>query len=171
MCVEPCQWSGVQQAVGGLSLIGSYLGVQIQAGAWLVFWGQRRALLLQDSHTVLPTNSSALRYRSLPGRLFLLECRSVSLNLGGTLSKMVTLWIKHAAVSNFSFYSFVSCPECSFSFPVSHRSDGRRISHLGNRQDFYTHGGGMCSFILSLLFLCSATHTILFKHLMFMPKR
>lgn len=77
-------------------------------------WRQWRGLLLQDSHTILSTNST-LHFSTLPVGLFFCNYRSVYLKLGGQLSKMITLCIKHAAVSNLSSPSSVFYPQ-----PLSH---------------------------------------------------
>lgn len=128
-------------------------------------WGQQRGPPLQDSRSFLSTNSaprcSAERHAS-DRPTFLCDCRSVSLKLGGQLSKMITLCIKYAAVSNFSFFS--SCLlQPSFSvLLLSNRSDGRRTSRLENLLDFYTHGGGMYTLICTFLFFL-ATYAFVFS--------
>ncbi len=93
--------------------------------------------------------------------IFLADNCSVCLKLDGQLSEMITLCIKHAAVSNSSFPPSVF-PLFRFSLPL--RSDGRRTSHLGNLQDFYTHGGGMYTLLLLLFLSLDPTHTRTHAH-------
>ena len=116
-------------------------------------WGQWRGPPPQDSHSFLSTDALAALH-STPLRcqlayFFLPDNRSVCPELEGQLSEMITLCIKHAAVSNSSSPSPLSSPSVPI-FLFLLRSDGRRTSHLGNLQDFYTHGGGMYMSLLSL---------------------
>lgn len=81
-------------------------------------WGQQRGLLLQDSHSSYPqTAHCTADHCASRWPIFLSNYRSVSLKLGGQLSKMITVCIKHAAVSNFSFPSSVFPPQPHSSLP------------------------------------------------------
>lgn len=84
-------------------------------------WGQWRGLLLQDSHSVSSANFAPhLTWLHRPSDYFSVHRFSVCLRLGGELSKMITLCIKHAAVSNFSFPCLSSLPPPHLSlYPVS----------------------------------------------------
>ena len=146
----------MKQAAGLLSLTGSYLGVQIHAGALLLCEGSGEGRCFKTATVSYPQmpRCTAL-HRAARWPIFLSDYRSVCLKSGGQLSKMITLCIKHAAMSNLSFPSSVFSP--LFSVPL--RSDGRRTSHLGNLQDFYTHGGGMYTLILLLFLSLLTTHT------------
>lgn len=126
-------------------------------------WGQQRGPPLQDSRSFLSTNSaprcSAERHAS-DRPTFLCDCRSVSLKLGGQLSKMITLCIKYAAVSNFSFFSSVSfnplSPSCFFlTDPMGEEHHAWRTSWI------FTLMVVVCIH-WSVLFYFSWLHTLLF---------
>lgn len=111
VCAESCQKECVKQAAGLLSLTGSYLGVQIQAGALLLCEGSGEGRCFKTATVSYPQTPrcTALR-RAARWPIFLSDYRSVCLKSGGQLSKMITLCIKHAALSNLSFPSSVFSP-------------------------------------------------------------
>lgn len=109
VCAESCQKECVKQGAGLISLPGSYLSVQIQTGALLVCEGSREGRCFKTQTLPYPQtpHCSALHCAARwPIFLSSYQSTSVCLKLEGQLRKMITLCIKHAAVSNFSFLLF-----------------------------------------------------------------
>ena len=160
VCVCACWCVRVKQAAGPLSLTWILSRCPDTGRSSAGLWGQWRGPPPQDSHSFLSTDAlAALHSTALPVGLFLLpDSRSACPELEGQLSEMITLCIKHAAVSNSSSPSPLSSPSVPTSLFLL-RSDGRRTSHLGNLQDFYTHGGGMYTSLLLLFLSWPHTHT------------
>lgn len=114
VCAESCQC--VRRAASLLSPTGSYLGVQIQAGALLVCEGSGEGRRFKTVTVSYPqTPHCAALHCAARWPIFLPDNHSICLKLEGQLSKMITLCIKHAAASNFSFPSSVF----SFLYPTS----------------------------------------------------
>lgn len=112
---------GVCEAVNGSSISLWILSQCPDTGRSAAgLWGQWRGPLLQDSHSFLSTNS-ALHCTSLrcPLAYFSVRLLRRLSELEGQLSKMITLCIKHAAVSNFSSPSSVFSFLCSASLFLS----------------------------------------------------